>query len=180
MKKNQQSGINQIRLTEDGKSYWEKSGAYQKEIDDLFDTLVPQTGSAETIAGEMVRGVSRLYYDYFNNGNCNVADAEYDDYGNITKVEVHPFYKRFIKLMKDVYTEIYYSTDGDEAMKYAINNLRKIEDIIIDCGYDKPSFSSKSESVYNHMVDYCIYVVTTYQDKVSGKLHEKYPTWEIF
>jgi hypothetical protein len=65
-------------------------------------------------------------------------------------------------------------------MKDAVNNLREIEYIIIDCGYDDCSFSQKSESDYNHMVDYCIYVVTTYQDKVSGKLLEKYPTWEIF
>lgn len=178
--KKQQIEIHQIRLTEEGKSYWEKSGSYQKECDDLFDKLVPQTGSAETIAGEMVRGVSRLYYDYFNNGNCNVADVEYNDDGDIINVSVHPFYKRFFRLLKDVYTKIYYSTNGDETMKDAVNNLREIEDIIIDCGYDDCSFSSKLEAVYNHMVDYCIYVVTTYQDKVSGKLLEKYPTWEIF
>lgn len=177
--KKQQSGINQIRLTEDGKSYWERNGAYQKEYDDLFNRLVPATGNAETIAGEMIRGVSRLYYDYFNNGNCNVADVQYDDDDYITNVEVHPFYKRFIKLMKDVYTEIHGIEEEEKNMENAFENLRKIEDIIIDCGYDEHSFSSKSESDYNHMADYCVYVVTTYPDKVNGKLLEKYPNWEI-
>lgn len=180
MKKNQQIGIHQIRLTEEGKSYWENNGAYQKEYDELFKTLVPETGSAETIAGEMVRGVSRLYYDYFNNGNGNVVKAEYDDEGCTIRAYIHPFYDRFFKLLKDVYTEIHGIEGEEENMENAFKNIREIEDIIIDCGYDEHSFSSKSEIDYNHMVDYCIYVVKTYPDKVIGNLHEKYPNWEVF
>ena len=169
----------EIKLCQSGQSYWHETGVYQKEFDELYKHLVPATGCAETIAGEMIRGVGRLYYDYFNNGNCNVSEAEYDDDGNITKVEVHPLYKRFIKLMKDVYTEIHGIEEEEKNMENAFENLREIEDIIIDCGYDEHSLSSKSESDYNHMADYCVYVVTTYPDKVNGKLLEKYPNWEI-
>ena len=63
------------KLTPLGKTYWNKQGAYQKESDKLFKKLVPDTGEAETVHGELIRSMSRLYYDYFNNGNGNAVDA---------------------------------------------------------------------------------------------------------
>jgi hypothetical protein len=58
-----------------GKTYWNEEGAYQKEYDELYKKLVPVKGEANTVHGEMLRGVSRLYHDYFNNGNGNAVDA---------------------------------------------------------------------------------------------------------
>lgn len=63
------------RITELGKSYWNENGAYQKEYDELYTQLVPARDEAETVHGEMIRCVSRLFYDYCNNGNCNVLDG---------------------------------------------------------------------------------------------------------
>lgn len=57
------------------KTYWNNEGGYQKEYDELYKKLVPDKGEANTVHGEMLRGVSRLYYDYFNNGNGNAVDA---------------------------------------------------------------------------------------------------------
>ena len=51
-----------IKTTENGKSYWEKSGAYTKEMDKLYDELVPAEGAAATLTGEIVRAANRLYY----------------------------------------------------------------------------------------------------------------------
>ena len=69
--------MNSIKTTKKGNSYWDNNGAYQKEYDALYDELVPNTGEADTLHGELIRAVSRLAYDYFNNGNCNAVECDY-------------------------------------------------------------------------------------------------------
>lgn len=68
-----------IKTTENGKSYWEKSGAYAKEMDKLYDELVPAEGAAATLTGEIVRAANRLYYEFCNNGNCNACEIHEGD-----------------------------------------------------------------------------------------------------
>lgn len=68
-----------VKTTELGKSYWDESGAYQKEYKELYDKLVPSSGSSETLHGELIRAISRLFWDYCNNGNCNAAEAKYGE-----------------------------------------------------------------------------------------------------
>lgn len=68
-----------IKTTENGKSYWEKSGAYTKEMDKLYDELVPAEGAAATLTGEIVRAANRLYYEFCNNGNCNACEIHEGD-----------------------------------------------------------------------------------------------------
>jgi hypothetical protein len=58
-------------------SYWDENGKYQKEYDTLFDKLVPTSGRAKTNDGNIIRALSCLWYDYCNNGNCNVAEMDY-------------------------------------------------------------------------------------------------------
>lgn len=67
--------MSEIKLTAKGKSYWESKGAYQKEYDELYDEMVPSSGHSETLAGEVLRAVSRLGYEYYNNGNCNACEV---------------------------------------------------------------------------------------------------------
>ncbi len=62
-----------------GKTYWNNEGAYQKEYDELYKKLVPKSAEAETINGELIRIASRFYYDYYNNGNCNVIEEVFQD-----------------------------------------------------------------------------------------------------
>ena len=64
--------------TESGKSYWNNNGAYQEQYDKLYESLVPSRGESDTVHGEMLRAVSRLFYDYCNNGNCNIRDVQQD------------------------------------------------------------------------------------------------------
>jgi len=40
-----------------------------KELNKLFDELVPATGKADTKAGEIVRAMAKLSYRYFNDGD---------------------------------------------------------------------------------------------------------------
>lgn len=50
--------------------YWNSTGKHQAAYEELCK-LVPSSGPAGTVEGEMLRAVTRLYYDYYNNGFCN-------------------------------------------------------------------------------------------------------------
>ena len=41
----------------------------------MYDELVPEDGEASTNRGEILRSITKLSYDYFNNGNCNVVEV---------------------------------------------------------------------------------------------------------
>lgn len=51
--------------------YLKFKGLYQKEYDTLFDLLVPRSGEAESIQGELVRAIRKLESDYYRNGSAN-------------------------------------------------------------------------------------------------------------
>jgi hypothetical protein len=54
--------------------YWNNT---PQTFKDLWAQLVPGSGSAETLEGEMLRAANRLYYDYYNNGfGNNTSGAE--------------------------------------------------------------------------------------------------------
>lgn len=41
------------------------------DLNNLFDALVPSSGPAKTLAGEVVRACAKLRYDFYNNGMGN-------------------------------------------------------------------------------------------------------------
>lgn len=47
----------------------EKKKGYDKELNVLFDELVPDSGKAATVAGEIVRAISRISYRWYNDGD---------------------------------------------------------------------------------------------------------------
>ena len=51
----------------------------EKQLDELFEELVPFTGKAPTVAGELVRAVSHIGYRFYNDG-----DQLGEGYGNET------------------------------------------------------------------------------------------------
>ena len=51
--------------------YWQGEGKHQKELKELTDKLIPQSGEAETNHGELLRLYNRFAYDVYNNGLCN-------------------------------------------------------------------------------------------------------------
>jgi hypothetical protein len=59
--------------------YWNNKGPHQADYDRLWNKLVPDSGSAETIRGELLRSISKIYYDRYNNGfgNQNNSAAEF-------------------------------------------------------------------------------------------------------
>lgn len=50
-------------------SYWNNNGKYNLEYENLWRRLVPAEGKASTVAGEVLRAVSRLYYRWYNDGD---------------------------------------------------------------------------------------------------------------
>ena len=63
-------------------TYWGGKGKYQNEFDTMWK-LVPSLGEVKIennpeleMAIERVRQMNRLYYDFYNNGCCNVVEIE--------------------------------------------------------------------------------------------------------
>jgi hypothetical protein len=51
-------------------TYWNQKGKYQAEYDRLAE-LMPAMGNCDTVAGELIRAVSKLGHDFYNNGMGN-------------------------------------------------------------------------------------------------------------
>lgn len=66
-----------IKKTQSGCSYFEGTGAYQQEYDELWEKHVPLSGMAKTRNGELIRAIGRLTYEYFNNGNINAREDHF-------------------------------------------------------------------------------------------------------
>jgi hypothetical protein len=113
--------------TPEGSSYWNNTGVYQQEYDRLYKELVPNSGSADTLRGELIRAISRISYDWYNNGNINIAEAKYttevvgqewiediDDEGEdngyyedieedvVDYYEINSYYLKFFNLLKSI------------------------------------------------------------------------------
>ena len=52
------------------KSYWNETGKYQSDYDRLWG-YVPPSGNSPVVAGDMVRAISKLLHDLYNNGCGN-------------------------------------------------------------------------------------------------------------
>jgi hypothetical protein len=51
--------------------YYDGKGKYQQECGVLWRTLVPKSGQADTVQGELVRVIVKLEDECLRNGNCN-------------------------------------------------------------------------------------------------------------
>ena len=57
------------------KTYWNHQGKFQTAYDELVN-LMPASGKCDTVAGELIRSVSRIGYQFYNNGfGNNVSGA---------------------------------------------------------------------------------------------------------
>lgn len=166
-----------MKRTELGKSYWDETGAYQLDFDMLTKQLMPPNGEAETVNGELIRAVNRLYYEYCNNGNCNACEIEYgeeevlndiwceeeEDYISEWELEevevgadVSEFYMGFIDLIK-------------QYVKPAVEVMDKIIWFIRGNNYScNNQFSDENMALYDEMVDHVMfYILNNIDDKTS-------------
>ena len=65
-----------LKSTQLGNSYWAETGIYQKEYSELYNKFIKPSGKCDTLHGELIRSISRLFYEYCNNGNCNACSVE--------------------------------------------------------------------------------------------------------
>tara|TARA_R100001086_G_scaffold63867_1_gene29634 strand:+ start:13164 stop:13655 length:492 start_codon:yes stop_codon:yes gene_type:complete len=145
------------KFTPMGKTYWNDEGIYQTEYNELYKILVPDCGDAPTIQGELIRVVSRLNYEYFNNGNCNAQHVLYDWNGEYeTGVEIDKYYQRMLDFLRS------YSVAKDEVKKleYFLTSYHH---------YTEPSlFSEQNELLYTRLIDKVMQQVLT-QGKNANK-----------
>ena len=86
------------KLTPIGKTYYGGDGVYQSEYGELYKSLVPGSGSAETLHGELIRSISRLGHEYNNNGNGNLIEQEAEtEYGGVV---INEYYLKFFELIQ--------------------------------------------------------------------------------
>jgi hypothetical protein len=82
-------------------SYWNQEGKYQAEYDAAWQALIPASGEAEDGLPESLRAISRIGYDYYNNGFCNLwqSSEEYDgdDYYDVYRMD--SFYEDLVEYL---------------------------------------------------------------------------------
>jgi hypothetical protein len=63
--------------------YWDNEGKYQGQYDRAWKQLIPASGEAKDGLPEALRAISRIGYDYYNNGFCNLwrSSEAYDSDG---------------------------------------------------------------------------------------------------
>ena len=173
------------RHTENGNSYWNNNGAYSKELLELYNKLVPDTGDAQTVHGELVRAVCRLGYEYYS-GNCNAcdpyyADPEYDvddngeEYcindGEIKRIDINGYYEDMLNFIYtysvvEGLTTIQQVEEAIEGVCYVIKQAVNYE----TCGgYFQESF----EKCYNELTDLVMYVVLNTEDMPNPEYKEE-------
>ena len=58
--------------TDTPKTYWDQEGKYQEQYEKAWEQLIPAQGEAKDGWPEALRAISRIGYDYYNNGFCNL------------------------------------------------------------------------------------------------------------
>lgn len=170
-----------------GKSYWANNGAYQVDRERLYDKLVPSSGYAPTIHGEMIRSVSRLFYDFCNNGNCNAVDTKMEECHQCGGCGYEEFYDVVDEDgEEECRTEDCHWCDGsgqDEGESFVTEYYQEmldflneflndnkcvgsLEDFMIKgAGYSRYKFDDAEMDVYNKVVDAVMYQVLTTENK---------------
>ncbi len=74
--------------------YADGKGKFEQEYSQLWDELVPKTGYAETLQGELVRLIGRLSSEFYRNGNMNWENN--NSYHNMAKCLQDELCKHFV------------------------------------------------------------------------------------
>ena len=80
-------------------SYWDNEGKYQAEYNQAWKQLIPASGEADDGWPEALRAISRIGYDYYNNGFCNLWQGweDVDDDGEDCMVyKMDSFYEDLV------------------------------------------------------------------------------------
>ena len=85
------------------KTYWDNEGKYQEQYNAAWEKLIPFEGEAKDGWPEALRAISRIGYDYYNNGFCNLWQGweDIDDYGEeYMEYKIDSFYEDMIDYLR--------------------------------------------------------------------------------
>lgn len=178
------------KTTKCGCNYFNGEGAYQEEYERLWDELVPMSGMASTLNGELIRAAGRLNYEFFNNGNLNACEQHYhdedeiccgcrgtgviedeDEDGNIIEVDCPECggCGHFVEEVEDDCTlaPMYgaFLNLIEECVPNADHEVEMVRDIILSNLYSSPvQFSERNENAYSRLMDVVMFHVLTCDD----------------
>lgn len=125
-------------------TYWEHNGKHQAIYETLYHHLVPAKGPASTRWGELLRAISKVYNDCYNNGA-----------GNMDVLTSH------LETIDEWSTEI---MDEDHEAIRALRNLQDHRDQLIDPTWDDYSpvidFNKHQLAQIEALIDAVIVVVS--------------------
>jgi hypothetical protein len=84
-------------------SYWDNEGKYQAQYNKAWKQLIPASGEAKDGLPEALRAISRIGYDYYNNGFCNLwrSSEAYDSDGcYYDEYEMDSYYEELVDYLR--------------------------------------------------------------------------------
>ena len=116
-------------------TYWDNEGKYQEQYTKAWDKLIPASGEAEDGLPEALRAISRIGYDYYNNGFCNLwrdwddgdktMDSYYEEMVDYLRDHVpSDLYREFRGWLPTIsYGDISWGGNGDDVIDRIINHI---------------------------------------------------------
>lgn len=113
-------------------SYWSGQGRYEELYKKLFDKLVTESGRCKTTHGELLRAISKIYYDLYNNGGCNL-DVHINHLHTLFQWKDEILHKvtnkgQVVKLIGDMYL---HTEDDEFYLQFDKTILEELTDAII-------------------------------------------------
>lgn len=81
------------------RTYYNGKGKFQAQYDYVWEHLVPDYGSSDNEHVEAIRCIGRLYYEYYNNGNCNTYNRYTENDYYVYEIREH--YKEMVRTIED-------------------------------------------------------------------------------
>ena len=115
--------------------YWDSEGKYQEQYDKAWKKLIPASGEAEDGLPEALRAISRIGYDYYNNGFCNLwrtwddgdktIDSYYESLVDYLSYHVpRELHKELTDWLPTInYGGIAWGANGDDVLDRIINHI---------------------------------------------------------
>lgn len=74
-------------------NYWNKDGKYQEELTNIY-SLMPKIGYTNNKYFDLFITATKVYYDVYNNGGCNIKDTYLD--------RIKTYVKPFVSELKSI------------------------------------------------------------------------------
>lgn len=94
------------------RTYWNNKGKFQAQYDYIYNNLMPDYGRSTNEHIEVIRCVSKIYYEYHNNSNCNTYDRR--DGEEAYEYELREYYKEMVRTIES-YLDIPWSAYDEDS-----------------------------------------------------------------